>query len=71
MTPEGSEKGRTMDTTLEEAQAAGTAFAAQCCLPQTIYRSKSSGGWWHTNALANRLASAEVFMTVLPPRYFA
>ncbi|CAJ0806492.1 MULTISPECIES: hypothetical protein [Pseudomonadota] len=60
-----------MDTTLEEAQAAAARFADESCLPQTVYLLKDSGGWWHTNPLASLLVSAEVFVTVLPLRYFA
>lgn len=60
-----------MDTTLEEAQAAAAKFSDESGLPQTVYRSKNSGGWWHTNPLASLLASAEVLVTVLPLRYFA
>jgi hypothetical protein len=59
-----------MDTTLEEAQAAAARFADESCLPQTVYLLKDSG-WWHTNPLASLLVSAEVFVTVLPLRYFA
>ena len=44
--------------------------ADEFMLPQTIYRSPDSSGWWHTNSLAPLLAKAEVFATILPARYF-
>lgn len=40
-------------------------------LPQTVYRDGDSCGWWHTNALADRLRKAQLMLTVLPARYFS
>lgn len=45
-------------------------MADKFCLPQTIFRNDDTGGWWHTNSLASVLQSSEVYVTVLPERYF-
>lgn len=41
-------------------------------LPQTVFRTPDTGGWTNTNALASILnqRNCEVFITVLPRRYF-
>lgn len=61
------------DICLDEAVRLAHVASDETGLPQTVYRDDSSGGWSHTNALANRLGSrkAELMMTVLPARYFA
>ena len=58
------------DTKIDEAERHAREVADQCGLPQTLYRNSDSSGWWHTNALATLLGKAEIFMTVLPTRYF-
>jgi hypothetical protein len=40
-------------------------------LPQTVFTSASSGGWWHTNTFAACLQRAQMTVTVLPVRYFS
>lgn len=41
-------------------------------LPQTVFRTPDTGGWTNTNALASILnqRNCEVFVTMLPRRYF-
>lgn len=39
-------------------------------MPQTIFRTRDTAGWWHTHSYARVLANAEVFATILPARYF-
>ena len=58
----------------EVKQGVAVAHAAQVAndygLPQTVYRNSDTSGWSHTNALANLLSSASVFVTTLPKNYF-
>lgn len=61
---------RSTDTNVTEALAAASRFSNACGLPQTVYKDESSGGWWHTNSLADRLRRAEVIQTVLPENFF-
>ena len=58
------------DTTIKEAEASARRMADKAMLPQTIYRDSDSSGWWHTNPLSPRLEKSEVFVTVLPARFF-
>lgn len=44
--------------------------ADKFCLPMTVYRNESSYGWAYTNPLAPFLKKAEVFVTILPARFF-
>jgi hypothetical protein len=44
--------------------------ADRFCLPMTVYRNESSYGWAYTNPLAPFLKKAEVFVTILPARFF-
>lgn len=44
--------------------------ADKFCLPMTVYRNETSYGWTYTNPLATLLNKAEVFVTILPARYF-
>lgn len=59
-----------LDTSLLVAKLHAKRSADEFCLPQTIFRTAESGGWWHTNSLARVLDKAEVFATILPARYF-
>ncbi|MGF6603327.1 hypothetical protein P3T23_008081 [Paraburkholderia sp. GAS448] len=56
-------------------EAIGTAEHAADAygLPQTVFRSRDTHGWANTNALARVLGQAgiDIFMTVLPTRYFS
>lgn len=61
---------RSTDLSLASATAYAETAADQYGLPQTVYRNETSGGWWHTNALANLLRTAQLHVTVLPERYF-
>lgn len=44
--------------------------ADKFCLPMTVYRNETSYGWTYTNPLAPLLRKAEVFVTILPARFF-
>ena len=44
--------------------------ADKFCLPMTVYRNETSYGWTYTNSLAPLLRKAEVFVTILPARFF-
>lgn len=59
-----------MDTTQTEAISHAQYAADKYCLPQTIFRNEDTRGWWHTNPFASVLGSADVYMTVLPERFF-
>lgn len=59
-----------IDTTLLVAKLHAVRSADETSLPQTIFRTKDTAGWWHTNCHARLLAKAEVFATILPRRYF-
>jgi hypothetical protein len=59
-----------LDTSLLVAKLHAARSADEFCLPQTIFRTAETSGWWHTNSLARVLDKAEVFATILPARYF-
>lgn len=59
-----------LDTSLLVAKLHAKRSADEFCLPQTIFRTSDSAGWWHTNSLARVLEKAELFATILPARYF-
>lgn len=58
----------------EVKQGVAVAHAAQKAndfgLPQTVYRTEETSGWANTNPLSNNLRNAEVFVTMLPDRFF-
>lgn len=58
------------ETKVGEAIVCAEQAANESMLPQTVFRDAESGGWWHTHAMALRLAKAECIRTVLPVRYF-
>lgn len=39
-------------------------------LPMTVYRTADTHGWAFTNPIARVLHNAEVFVTILPARFF-
>ncbi|CAN7635490.1 hypothetical protein [Massilia sp. LjRoot122] len=39
-------------------------------LPMTVYRNADTYGWAYTNPFARVLRNAEVFVTILPSRFF-
>lgn len=39
-------------------------------LPMTVYRTADTYGWAYTNPLSRVLYKAEVFVTILPSRFF-
>ena len=61
------------DTSKHEAIEHAHATANESMLPQTVYRDRDSGGWWHINFAARRLEQrgCELLVTVLPRRYFS
>lgn len=61
---------RSTDTRPEEAVEHAKAASDQYGLPQTVYSNEDSGGWWHTNALANLLHASKMLVTILPGNYF-
>ncbi len=56
---------------LDSAIVAATLCADQCQLPQTVFKTADTCGWWHTNPYAKCLEKAEKFVSVLPARYFS
>jgi hypothetical protein len=54
----------------ESAVARAASVASESAIPQTVYSNQTSGGWWHTNFLANLLRDSTVFVTMLPINYF-
>jgi uncharacterized protein YkwD len=44
--------------------------ADEHCLPMTVYRNADSHGWAFTNPISRVLHKAEVFVTILPARFF-
>jgi len=66
-------KNRTPDmVSIREAIQIAESDADQSCLPQTVYRTKSSYGWASkpTHARVLEASDTELHMTVLPRRYF-
>jgi hypothetical protein len=59
-----------LDTSLLVAKLHAARSADKFMIPQTIFRTPDTSGWWHTNSLARVLTKAEVFATILPSRYF-
>lgn len=59
-----------IDTSLLAAKLYAARSADETMLPQTIFRTPDTSGWWHTHCHARVLGKAEVFATVLPARYF-
>lgn len=39
-------------------------------LPMTVYRTAETHGWAYTNPIARTLHKAEMFVTILPTRFF-
>jgi len=59
-----------LDTSLLAAKLYAKRGADSSGLPQTIFRTADTAGWWHTHCHARVLEKAEVFATILPARYF-
>lgn len=59
-----------IDTSLLAAKLHAVRSADETMLPQTIFRTPDTSGWWHTHCHARVLTKAEVFATILPARYF-
>lgn len=59
-----------LDTSLLAAKLHAERSADEFVMPQTIFRSLDSSGWWHTNPFASVLRNSEIFVTILPERYF-
>jgi hypothetical protein len=59
-----------IDTSLLAAKLYAKRGADSSSLPQTIFRTADTAGWWHTHCHARVLEKAEVFATILPARYF-
>jgi len=59
-----------LDTSLLAAKLYAKRGADASSLPQTIFRTPQTAGWWHTHCHARVLEKAEVFVTILPARYF-
>lgn len=55
---------------LETAIDLATKAADDYTLPQTVYRNADTCGWANTNFLAPVLDRSELFVTILPARYF-
>jgi len=59
-----------LDTSVLAAKLRAAISANESMLPQTIFRTADTAGWWHTNCFSRLLGKAEVFATILPSRYF-
>jgi hypothetical protein len=59
-----------LDTSLTAAAEHAARSADEFMIPQTIFRTPETSGWWHTNTFASVLSRAEVFATILPARFF-
>ena len=59
-----------LDTSLLAAKLYAKRSADESSMPQTIFRTVDTSGWWHTHAFARVLEKAEVFATILPARFF-
>ena len=59
-----------LDTRIEPACDRAAAKASEYMLPQTVYRNADSAGWSSTNPFSGLLHKAEVWVTMLPARYF-
>jgi hypothetical protein len=59
-----------IDTSVLAAKLHAARAADETMMPQTIFRTPDTSGWWHTNCHARVLTKAEVFATILPARYF-
>lgn len=55
---------------LVAARLAAMRAADEHCLPMTVYRNADTHGWAFTNPIARVLHKAEVFVTILPARFF-
>jgi hypothetical protein len=55
---------------LVAARLAAMRAADEHCLPMTVYRNADTHGWTFTNPIARVLHKAEVFVTILPARFF-
>lgn len=59
-----------LDTCVLAAKLHAARSANESMLPQTIFRTADTAGWWHINCHSRLLSKAEVFATILPTRYF-
>jgi hypothetical protein len=59
-----------LDIDLLIAKLHAARSADEFSMPQTIFRTPDTAGWWHTHSFARVLDKAEVFATILPGRYF-
>jgi hypothetical protein len=59
-----------LDTSLLAAKLHAKRSADESSVPQTIFRTPHTDGWWHTHSFARLLEKAEVFATILPACYF-
>lgn len=66
-----SDAGCSFETPRRAALSYAEVAADASGLPQTIFRDHDSAGWWHTHSLAGRLAKSELWISMLPSRYFA
>lgn len=59
-----------LDTSVLAAKLHAARSSDESMLPQTIFRTPDTAGWWHTNCHSRLLEKAEVFATIPPTRYF-
>ena len=59
-----------LDTRIDHACDRAAVNANAFMLPQTVYRNADSAGWASTNPFSGLLHKAEVWVTMLPARYF-
>lgn len=58
---------------LESATDCASRAADQYGLPQTVFITADTNGWWHTNAFATVLSKpgTSVHVTMMPSRYWS
>jgi len=52
------------------ARLSATRAAEEQGLPMTVYRTSDTHGWAYTDPISRVLDKAEVFVTILPARFF-
>jgi len=57
-------------TPLLAARLLAMRAADRSALPQTVFRNMNTAGWSHTHASSRALQESDLFVTVLPIRYF-
>lgn len=59
-----------IETTQEHAMRAALQTADKTGISQTVFRNADTCGWWYTHPFATVLGRSELFVTILPERWF-